>query len=61
MLLLSAQITDSLGRSGLMVVPFIVAMAQWADSRWRQVLVAVGCSAGLVWITSEALLGRLVP
>jgi hypothetical protein len=60
-LLLSSQVTDSLGRYGLVVVPFVVAMAQWADVRWRQVLVAVGCSAGLIWLTSEALLGRLVP
>ncbi|MDQ7993898.1 MAG: hypothetical protein REI45_14600 [Propionicimonas sp.] len=60
-LLLSSQVTDSLGRYGLVVVPLVVALAQWADVRWRQVLVAVGCSAGLVWLTSEALLGRMVP
>lgn len=61
LLLLSSQVTDSLGRYGLVVVPFVVALAQWADARWRQVLVAVGCSAGLIWLTSEALLGRMVP
>jgi hypothetical protein len=60
-LLLSSQVTDSLGRYGLVVVPFVVALAQWADVRWRQVVVGVGCSAGLVWLTSEALLGRMVP
>ena len=59
--LLSSQVTDSLGRYGLLVVPFVVALAMWADVRWRQVLVGVGCSAGLVWLTSEALLGRMVP
>ncbi|MHB1138584.1 MAG: hypothetical protein ACYC2O_06460 [Microthrixaceae bacterium] len=61
LLLLSSQVTDSLGRYGLVVVPFVVALAQWAESRARQVLVAVGCSVGLVWLTSEALLGRIVP
>ena len=60
-LLLSSQVTDSLGRYGLVVVPFVVALAQWADRRWRLVLVVIGCSTGLIWITSEALLGRLVP
>ncbi len=61
LLLLSSQVTDSLGRYGLVVIPFVVALAQWADARWRQVLVAAGCSVGLVWLTSEALLGRMVP
>ena len=61
LLLFSSQVTDSLGRYGLLVVPFVVALAMWADVRWRQVLVAVGCSAGLIWLTSEALLGRMVP
>ncbi|HTO00846.1 MAG TPA: hypothetical protein VL068_09255 [Microthrixaceae bacterium] len=59
--LLSSQVTDSLGRYGLVVVPFVVALAQWADRRWRQVLVAAGSSVGLIWLTSEALLTRMVP
>lgn len=58
---LSSQQTDSLGRYGLVVVPFVVALAQWATRRWQQVGVAVLGSLGLVWWTSEALLGRLVP
>lgn len=58
---LSSQQTDSLGRYGLVVVPFVVALAQWAERRWQQVGVAVLGSVGLAWWTSEALLGRLVP
>ena len=61
LLLLSSQVTDSLGRYGLLVVPFIVALALWADRRWRMIAVGIACSAGLIWLTSEALLGRLVP
>lgn len=60
-LTLSSQQTDSLGRYALVVVPFVVALAQWADRRWRQVGVAAVSSVGLVWLTSEALLGRMVP
>jgi hypothetical protein len=59
--MLSSQVTDSLGRYGLLVVPFIVALALWADRRWRKLAVGIACSAGLIWLTSEALLGRLVP
>ncbi len=58
---LSSQQTDSLGRYALVVVPFAVALAQWSDRRWRQVAVACISSVGLIWLTSEALLGRLVP
>jgi hypothetical protein len=58
---LSSQQTDSLGRYALVVVPFVVALAQWSDRRWRQIAVAGVSSVGLVWLTSEALLGRLVP
>lgn len=61
MVLLSSQVTDSLGRYGLVVVPFVVALAQWAEKRWQQVLVAAVSSSGLVWLASEAWLGRLVP
>ena len=61
LLMLSSQVTDSLGRYGLLVVPFIVALALWADRRWRTLAVGIACSAGLIWLTSEALLGRLVP
>jgi hypothetical protein len=61
LLTLSSQQTDSLGRYALVVVPFVVALAQWADRRWRQVSVAVISSLGLVWLTSEALMFRLVP
>lgn len=58
---LSSQQTDSLGRYALVVVPFVVALAQWAEDRWRQAAVAMVSSVGLVWLTSEALLGRMVP
>lgn len=58
---LSSQQTDSLGRYALVVVPFVVALAQWSDRSWRQAAVALTSSAGLVWLTSEALLGRMVP
>ena len=57
----SANNIDSLGRYGLLALPLVVALAQWADVRWRQVLVAVVGSAGLVWLTTEALLGRIIP
>jgi hypothetical protein len=60
-LLLSSQVTDSLGRYGLVVVPFVVALAQWAERKWQQVFVATASCAGLVWLTSEAWLGRMVP
>ncbi len=58
---LSSQQTDSLGRYALVVVPFVVALAQWADRRWRQLAVVGVSSFGLIWLTSEALLGRMVP
>ncbi|MEX0768089.1 MAG: hypothetical protein WD029_06430 [Microthrixaceae bacterium] len=61
LLLLSSQVTDSLGRYGLLVPPFIVALALWTDRRWRSIAIGVTCSAGLIWLTSEAFLGRLVP
>lgn len=60
-ILLSSQVTDSLGRYGLVVVPFVIALSQWTDRRWRQVLVGLGCSIGFIWLTSEALLTRMVP
>ena len=61
LVLLSSQVTDSIGRYALVVVPFVVALAQWAERRWQQVAVAaLGCT-GLVWMSSEAWLGRLVP
>ena len=58
---LSSQVTDSLGRHALVVVPFVIAPAQWAERRWQQVAVAVLSCSGLVWLTSEAWLGRMVP
>lgn len=61
LILLSSQVTDSLGRYGLVVVPFIVAAAQWADTRAKQRLYAGASSLLLVWLVSEALISRLVP
>ena len=57
----SAQTIDSLGRYGLMAVPLVIALAQWADKRWRQWLVAALGSAGVTWMTAEILLARIVP
>lgn len=61
LVLLSSQVTDSLGRYGMVVVPFVIALAQWAERRWQQALVGVLSCSALVWLTSEAWLGRLVP
>ena len=61
LVLYSSQVTDSVGRYGLLIVPLLVALAQWAEARWRVVLVAaLGCS-GLVWLSTLAWLGRVVP
>lgn len=60
-ILLSSQVTDSLGRYGLVVVPFIIAAAQWANTTWRQRIYAIGCSVMMVWLVSEAMISRLVP
>lgn len=58
---LAAQTIDSIGRYGLLAVPLLVALAQWSDRRWRQVLVSVAGSVGLVIYTAQALQGRIVP
>jgi len=57
----SAQTLDSLGRYGMLAVPLLIALAQWADRRWRQVLVAVLGSAGVTWMTAAVLLDQIVP
>ena len=61
LILLSSQVTDSLGRYGLVVVPFIIAAAQWANTTWKQRIYAVGCSVAMIWLVSEAMISRLVP
>jgi hypothetical protein len=58
---LAAQTIDSIGRYGLLAVPLVVALAQWSDRRWKEVLVACVGSAGLVVWTAQALQGRIVP
>lgn len=58
---LAAQTIDSIGRYGLLAVPLVVALAQWTDRRWKEVLVATVGSAGLVIYTAQALQGRIVP
>ena len=58
---LAAQTIDSIGRYGLLAVPLVVALAQWSDRRWKEVLVACAGSAGLVIWTAQALQGRIVP
>ncbi len=58
---LAAQTIDSIGRYGLLAVPLVIALAQWSDRRWRQVLVSCVGSAGLVIWTAQVLQGRIVP
>lgn len=58
---LAAQTIDSIGRYGLLAVPLVVALAQWADRRWKELLVAAVGSAGLVIYTAQVLQGRVVP
>lgn len=58
---LAAQTIDSIGRYGLLAVPLVVALAQWSDRRWKELLVAIVSSAGLVIYTAQALQGRIVP
>lgn len=58
---LSANNIDSLGRYALLAVPLVVALAQWADRRWRTALVGSLGSLGLVALTAAALWGRLIP
>ncbi|MBS1837902.1 MAG: hypothetical protein JST64_09415 [Actinobacteria bacterium] len=58
---LAAQTIDSIGRYGLLAVPLVVALAQWSDRRWKELLVATVGSAGLVIWTAQALQGRIVP
>ncbi len=57
----SSQTIDSIGRYGLLAVPLVIALAQWADRRWRSVLVACVSSVGLVAMTAQVLQGRIVP
>lgn len=59
--LMSSQVIDSLGRYGLVVVPFVVALATWARTAQRQVFVAVASVVGGVYLTAGAWLGLLVP
>ena len=57
----SSQTIDSIGRYGLLAVPLVVALAQWADRNWRTALVGAAGSVGLVLTTVQALQGRIVP
>lgn len=61
LILLSSQVTDSIGRYVMVVVPFVVALAQWAERGKQQVLVGVVSCTALIWLSSELWLGRLVP
>lgn len=58
---LAAQTIDSIGRYGLLAVPLVIALAQWSDRRWKELLVASVGSVGLVIWTAQALQGRIVP
>jgi hypothetical protein len=57
----SSQTIDSIGRYGLLAVPLVVALAQWADRSWRSALVGALGSVGLVVTTVQVLQGRIVP
>jgi hypothetical protein len=61
LLALAADTIDSIGRYGLLAVPLVVALAQWSDRRWKEVLVACAGSVGLVVWTAQVLQGRIVP
>jgi hypothetical protein len=52
---------DSVGRYCVIAAPFTVALAQWADRRWRAGTVAALGLAGTVWFTTEVMLGRIIP
>lgn len=58
---MSSTNIDSIGRYCLVAVPFSVALAQWAESRNRQVAVGVVGLGLMAWFTSEVLLGRVIP
>lgn len=55
------QLMDSVGRYCWVAAPFAIALAQWAASRRRQVVVAVVGLGGTVWFTTEVFLGRVIP
>jgi len=57
----SSQTIDSIGRYGLLAVPLVIALAQWADRSWRTALVGAVGSAGLMLTTAQALQGRIIP
>jgi len=57
----SADVIASLGRYGLVCVPLVVALAQWAQRRWQEVAVGVIGSLGLVLTTFVVIQGRVVP
>ncbi|MEZ5237879.1 MAG: hypothetical protein R2716_02620 [Microthrixaceae bacterium] len=52
---------DSVGRYCLVAAPFVVALAQWARTRNRQLVALCVGGAGTIWFTSEVLLGRIIP
>lgn len=58
---MSADVIGSLGRYGLVCVPLVVALAQWAQHRWQQVLVGCVGSIGLIVTTFVVIQGRVVP
>jgi hypothetical protein len=58
---LSAYNIDSLARYGLVAVPLVVALAEWAVGKRRQVLVVAVGSLGTMALTTAALLGTMIP
>jgi len=52
---------DSGGRYALVAAPFTLALAQWAQRRWQQVVVGVAGVLGCTWFAAEVFLGRVIP
>ena len=52
---------DSVGRYCVVAAPFTIALAQFARTRNRQVVLATVGVAATVWFTAEVLLGRIIP
>lgn len=52
---------DSVGRYCVVAAPFTIALAQWGNTRGRQVAIMTLGGLGTVWFTSEVLLGRIIP
>lgn len=59
--LFSSQVVDSVGRYGLVAFPLVIALAQWAETRTRLVVVTTVSCCGFVALASLAWLNVVVP